>query len=129
MKRTERRHLKQNDLGALTRQVQGTLEEHRSEATWIVAVLVIIGVAAFGFWAWNQRVESRVHALLADALVVQEARIGPPAAATGGGSGLTFPTERERAQAVVTKFKAAADAYPKTEAGLFARYQEAATQM
>src|SRR5215510_7364005 len=128
MKRTERRHLKQNDLGALTRQVQDTLEEHRNEATWIIAVLVVIGVAAFGFWAWNQRVESGVHALLADALIVQEARIGPPAAATGG-TGLTFPTERERAQAVVTKFKAAADAYPKTESGLFARYQEAATQM
>jgi TolA-binding protein len=128
MKRTERRHLKQNELRSLTRQVQTTLEEHRNEATWIVSALVAIGVAAFGFWAWREHVESRVHALLADALVVQEARIGPPAAATGG-SGLTFPTEKERAQAVVTKFKAAADAYPSTDAGLFARYQEASTQM
>jgi TolA-binding protein len=128
MKRTERRHLKQNDLGALTRQVSDTLEEHRSEATWIVTALVVIGVVGFGWWAWRERTESRVHALLADALVVQEARIGPPAAATGA-TGLTFPTERERAQAVVTKFKAAADAYPNTDTGLFARYQEASTQM
>jgi TolA-binding protein len=128
MKRTERRHLKQNELQTLTRQVQDTIDEHRGEATWIVAALVVIGVAAFGYWAWHQRVESRVHALLADALVVQEARIGPPAAATGG-TGLTFPTERERAQAAVAKFKAAADAYPSTDAGLFARYQEASTQM
>jgi len=128
MKRTERHHLKKNDLGALTRQVTDTLEGHRSEATWIVGALLVVGVAAFGYWAWHQRVESRVHALLADALVVQEARIGPPAAATGG-TGLTFPTERERAQAVVTKFKAAVDAYPSTDAGLFARYQEASTQM
>ena len=66
--------------------------------------------------------------MLADALVVQEARIGPPAAATGS-SGLTFPTERERAQAVVAKFKAAADAYPRTDAGMFARYQQASTLM
>ena len=128
MKRTERRHLKQNELQSLTRRVQGTVEEYKNEATWVITALVVIGVAAFGFWAWRERVESRVHALLAEALVVQEARIGPPAAATGG-SGLTFPTEKERAQAVVTKFKAAADAYPSTDAGLFARYQEASTQM
>src|SRR5215471_19641093 len=107
MKRTERRHLKQNELHSLTRQVQAALEEYRNEATWVVTALVVIGVAAFGFWTWRQHVESQVHALLADALVVQEARIGPPAAATGS-SGLTFPTERERAQAVVAKFKAAA---------------------
>jgi len=128
MKRTERRHLKQNELQTFTRQVQDTLEEHRGEATWVIAALVVIGVAVVGYWAYSERMDSRVHALLADALVVQEARIGPPAAATGG-NGLTFPTERERAQAVVTKFKAAADAYPKTDAGLFARYQEASTQM
>ena len=128
MKRTERRHLKQNELQSLTRRLQETVEEYKNEATWVLTALVVIGVAAFGFWAWRERVESRVHALLADALVVQEARIGPPAAATGG-TGLTFPTEKERAQAVVTKFKAAADAYPSTDAGLFARYQEASTQM
>jgi TolA-binding protein len=128
MKRTERRHLKQNELQTFTRQVQATIDEHKSEATWVVAALVVVGVALFGYWAYNERVDSRVHALLADALIVQEARIGPPAAATGG-TGLTFPTERERAQAVVAKFKTAADAYPKTDAGLFARYQEAATQM
>jgi tetratricopeptide (TPR) repeat protein len=129
MKRAERRHLKQNELQSFTRQVQDSLEQYRNEATWIVVALAVVGVAGFGFWAWNQRMESRVHALLADALVVQEARIGPPAAATGGGGGLTFPTERERAQAVIAKFKTAADAYPSTDAGLFARYQEASTQM
>src|SRR5580765_6784495 len=128
MKRTERHHLKKNDLGALTRQVTDTLEGHRSEATWIVGALLVVGVAAFGYWAWHERVESRVHALLADALIVQEARIGPPAAATGN-TGLTFPTERERAQAVLSKFKAAADAYPSTDAGIFARYRQATTLM
>jgi TolA-binding protein len=129
MKRAERRHLKQNELQSFTRQVQDSLEEHRNEATWIVAAVAIIAVAAFGYYAWHERGESRVHTMLADALVVQEARIGPPAAATGGGGGLTFPTERERGQAVVAKFKAAADAYPSTDAGLFARYQEASTQV
>jgi tetratricopeptide (TPR) repeat protein len=128
MKRSERHHLKQNELQTFTRQVQGTVEQHKNEATWLIVALAVIGVAAFGYWTWHERVESRVHAMLADALVVQEARIGPPAAATGG-TGLTFPTERERSEAVIGKFKAAADAYPSTDAGMFARYQEASTQM
>jgi TolA-binding protein len=42
---------------------------------------------------------------------------------------LYFPTERERSQAALTKFKVAADAYPTTEAGIYARYQEAATSL
>jgi TolA-binding protein len=128
MKRTERHHLKQNELQHLTRKVQGAFEERKGELTWVVGALVIIGVAVVGYWAWNERVQSRVHELLAEALIVQEARVGPPAAATGS-TGLTFPTERERAQAVGAKFKAAADAYPSTDAGLFARYQEASTLM
>ena len=41
----------------------------------------------------------------------------------------TFPTERERSQAALTKFKIAADAYPSTDAGIYARYQEGATSL
>ena len=35
----------------------------------------------------------------------------------------------ERAQAALTKFKVAADAYPSTDAGIYARYQEGATSL
>ena len=51
---------------------------------------------------------------------VRRPRPGTPA------GGLYFPTERERSQAALTKFKIAADAYPSTDAGIFARYQEGA---
>jgi tetratricopeptide (TPR) repeat protein len=128
MKRTERQRLKQNDLGELTRQVQEVFLERKRDFAWIALVVVVVGAAGLGYWAWLQREQGDAQKLLADAMVVQEARIGPPAAATGT-TGLTFPTERERAQAAVAKFKAAADAYPPTDAGLFARYQEASTQM
>jgi TolA-binding protein len=62
-------------------------------------------------------------------MTVAEARIGPPPAPGTPAGGLYFPTERERSQAALTKFKAAADAYPSTDAGIFARYQEAATTL
>ena len=128
MKRAERQRLKQNDLGHLTRQAQEVFADRKRDVGWIVAAVLVVGAVALGYWAWHQRVQQGAQKLLADAMVIQEARIGPPAAATGG-TGLTFPTERERAQAALAKFKAAADAYPTTDAGLFARYQEASTQV
>jgi TolA-binding protein len=128
MKRAERQRLKQNDLGELTRQVQEVFTERKRDFAWIGVAVLVVGAAAAGYWSWNQREQGSAQKLLADAMVVQEARIGPPAAATGA-TGLTFPTERERAQAAVAKFKAAADAYPATDAGLFARFQEASMQM
>ena len=127
MKRAERQRLKQNDLGALTRQVQDLFTERKRELGWLAVAVVVVGAAAIGYWAWHEREQRRAHALLAEAMIVQETRVGPPPAP--GTAGQTFPTERERAQAAVVKFKAAADAYPSTDAGIFARYQEASTQM
>lgn len=127
MKRAERQRLKQNDLGALTHQVQDLFTERKRDLFWLAMAVVVVGAAAIGYWAWHEREQRRAHALLAAAMVVQETRIGPPAAP--GTAGQTFPTERERDQAAVVKFKAAADAYPSTDAGIFARYQEASTQM
>ena len=127
MKRAERQRLKQNDLGALTHRVQALFTERKREYMWLAVAAVVVGAAAIGYWAWHERQQQGAHSLLADAMVVQETRVGPPAAP--GTAGQAFPTERERAQAAVVKFKAAADAYPSTDAGIFARYQEASTQM
>ena len=128
MKRAERQRLKQNELGELTRQAQEVFTERKRDIAWIVGIVVAVSAIALGYWAWQQRTHDAAQKLLADAMVVQEARIGPPNAATGA-TGLTFPTERERAQAALTKFKAAADAYPNTDEGLFARYQEASMEV
>jgi TolA-binding protein len=130
MKRAERRHLKENELEKIARQAREQLEARRSETTMIVAAILIVGVAAGGYFLWHERVEGKAHALLAEAMVIQGARVGPPAAPGTAGAGmLTYSTERERAQAALTKFKVAADAYPSSDAGLYARYQEAATFM
>src|SRR6188508_2591471 len=112
MKRTERHHLKENELQRLAVQARETMEARRREVLVALAVAAVIGVAAIGYYVWTQRVEGRAHALLAEALAVEEARIGPPAAPGTVAPGLSFPTEKERAQAAVAKFKQAADAYP-----------------
>lgn len=129
MKRTERHHLKENELQRLALTARETMDARRREMMVALAVIVVIAAGAIGYVVWKQRVEGRAHGLLAEAVAVEEARIGPPAAPGTVAPGLSFPTERERAQAAVAKFKLAADAYPDSDAGIFARYKQAATNM
>jgi TolA-binding protein len=129
MKRTERQHLKENELQTLARQARELIEARGRETTTLVTVVVVAGVIGVGYFAWHERVQAKAHELLAQAVAVQDARVGPPPAPGQPASGLYFPTERERAQAALTKFKIAADAYPSTDAGLYARYKQAATMM
>jgi tetratricopeptide (TPR) repeat protein len=126
MKRAERHHLKENELQRLAVKARGMVEERRSEATGFIIGAIVLAVAAAGYFMWREHVQSRAHALLADAIGVQEARIAVPGTPAAAG---TYPTERARLEAAVVKFKAAADAYPSTDAGIFARYQEAADQL
>jgi TolA-binding protein len=129
MKRTERRHLKENELEVWTRQAREAVEGRRRETTMALAAIVVIGVVALGYFAWRERVQSQAHALLAEAVTVAETRVGAPIAPGTPGAGPSFPTETERAKAALQKFKAAADAYPSTDAGIYARYQQASTEM
>lgn len=129
MKRAERQHLKENELQILARQAREAIETKRRETTGIIAVVVVVAVVAIGYFAWRERVQTKAHALLADAVATQDARIGPPPAPGQPEQGPRFATERERAQAALTKFKVAADAYPSTDAGIYARYQQAASYM
>ena len=126
MKRAERHHLKENELQRLAVKARGMVEERRRETTGFIIAAIVVAVGAAGYFMWREHVQSRAHALLADALAVQEARIAVPGTPAAPG---TYPTERARLEAAIAKFKAAADAYPTTDAGVFARYQEAADQL
>jgi len=129
MKRTERHHLKENELGRLARQARETVETRRSETLTLLSVVVVVAALAIAYFGWREHVQTKAHGLLAQAMAVQDARVGPPPAPGTPAGGLYFPTERERSQAALTKFKIAADAYPSTDAGIYARYQEGATSV
>ena len=129
MKRTERRHLKENEIQTFARQARDMVETRGRESAYLVALVVVLGAAAVGYYSWREHVQGKAHALLADAMTVQDARIGPPPAPGTPANGIYFPTERERSQAALTKLKIAADAYPSTDAGIYARYQEGATSL
>jgi TolA-binding protein len=129
MKSTERKHLKENELRTFARQAGAVVSEKRSETTAVIVAAVVVGALALGYFGWRERVQTKAHGLLAQAMAVQDARVGPPPAPGAPSGGLYFPTERERSQAALTKFKVAADAYPSTDAGVYARYQEGATSL
>ena len=126
MKRAERHHLKENELQTLARNLREQLETRRNQTTAGLILVAVVATLGIGYFAWRERVQGKASTLLADAVAVKDARIGPPGTAE---QGLRFNNERERAQAALTKFKVAADAYPATDAGLYARFQEAGTYM
>jgi TolA-binding protein len=126
MKRAERHHLKENELQRWAIQARGAFEERKRETTIGVVAVLAIAAAIAGWAGWRGYVESRAQRDLAEALSVQEARVSATGTPAAPGS---FPSERARQQAAVAKFKAAADAHPSTDAGIFARYQEAAGQV
>ncbi len=126
MKTAERHHLKQNEVGRWVRETREVVEARQRQLVALVVAAVVIGGGLIGYYTWRDRVQSRAQAMLADAMAVDQARIAPAGAPGAPAPPGTFPTERTRAEAALAKFKAAADAYPTTDAGIFARYQQGA---
>jgi tetratricopeptide (TPR) repeat protein len=133
MKRIERRHLKDNELANSLATVRETIEPHRKSLTMGLVVLVLVVIAVLGINMIRQRTQSRGQELLAQAMVALNARVVPatpgtpgdlPAAAQFGATG-TFATEEAKLNAALPKLKAAAEAYPDSDAGITARYHYA----
>jgi TolA-binding protein len=129
MKKTQRQHLKENELAIMAASARATYEQRKGQIVPLVIAIVVIAAVAIGYITYRNRVEARAHTMLAQAMVVDEARVGPPPATGQPSTGLSFATEREKHQAALTKFNAVADEYPSTDAGLFAKYREATTYM
>jgi predicted negative regulator of RcsB-dependent stress response len=130
MKRAERHHLKENELASLTSSARHALEENRTPVTAIAIGVIVVLIAAGGYYAWTSRVNAGANALLADAMLVESAPIMPPPAPGQPGAGMTtFLTQRAKDQAQLTKFKIVADEYPSTDAGVFARYRMGTTYL
>lgn len=134
MKRTERRHLKENELASTIANTRDLIDVHgRRILAALIGVLILV-IAAAGYAIVRQRSQSQGQVLLAEAMVALNARVIPastpggegdvPAAAQLGATG-TFATEDAKLNAALPKLKAAADAYPDTEAGITARYHMA----
>ncbi|MBS1817691.1 MAG: tetratricopeptide repeat protein [Acidobacteria bacterium] len=130
MKSTERQHLKENELAHLAAAAGDLVQERGKPILTAVVAIVVVVAAVGGYIGWKNSVESNAHAKLAAALAIEEARVGPPAAfGTQPQSGPSYVSVREKNQALMGKLKEVADAYPSSDAGLYARYRQGSTAM
>jgi TolA-binding protein len=137
MKRSERHHLKENELVTSVARAKEVFEEKKREIiAGAVVVAAILGTSG-GYFLWRSQVDDASRAMLTEALAVADAPVVPPAAAPAPGSppGATpppapppgsYPTEQAKLEAALGRFMAAADRYPSTTSGIAARYQAAA---
>lgn len=129
MKRTERQHLKENEFAHLAVAARESFEARGGQVGKIALAIAVVLIAVVGFTVFQSRSANRAGRLLGEAMAVQDARVGAPDAPGTPSTGQSFPNEREKTQAMLTKFKAVADQFPGTEDGTFARYREAGAQM
>lgn len=131
MKHTHRQHLKKNDLALALGRAQSWAESNQTTLLTVLAVVVVVGVGVVGFTAWRNNVDTRARVALAEAMVIEEARVMPPAppagttndpTALGGQLPGTYPTEKAKLEAALPKFQAAADNFPDSDAGITARF-------
>ena len=130
MKTTERQHLKDNELALALGQAQHWAGGNSKTLLTAIGAIVLVGVAVLGFIAYRNNTDNKARVMLAEAMVIEEARVmpaGPPPGTTndpnavGGQPPGTYPTDQAKLEAALPKFLAAADAYPSTDAGIEAR--------
>jgi tetratricopeptide (TPR) repeat protein len=136
MKTSERHHLKDNELAIALGQLQDWAQKNNRTITATLAAIALVVVGAGGFYLWRTSQDNAARRLLAEAMVVEEARVqpaAPPAGTTndptnpGGQLPGTYPTEQAKLEAALPKFVAAADAFPTSQPGLTARFHAAQT--
>jgi len=137
MKTKERHQLKENELAEMLATARENFEKHKRVLSGVLLVVLVAGAVVAGIFAWQGQTEARAAQLLGEAMVTFNARVVPvtaqpeapgevPAAASIGATG-TFPSVSAKLNAALPKLKAAADAYPDTDAGITARYHYASS--
>jgi TolA-binding protein len=136
MKRSERHHLKENELAQSVARAREQFDTYRQQIIGGVVLVVVVVALVGGFFWWRQRNDTQSRTLLLEAMAVAEAQVVPPPAPPAPGQPTTpaantppppgsYPSEQAKLSAALPKFMAAADAYPSTKAGIAARYHAA----
>lgn len=135
MKRTERQHLKENELARSIMAARDLLENRSGQLMKLLLALVVIAAGIAGITWWQQRGNAAAERSLADAMIVLSAPVVPPsatpeapgelpAAASMAATG-SYPSEAAKLNAALPRLKTTADAYPSSDAGITARYHYA----
>jgi tetratricopeptide (TPR) repeat protein len=132
MKRSERHRLKENELSTALSGASARVAENKRTFGIVVAVVLLVGVAAGGYWAWKTRTETRALALLTEATLIAQQPVEEPKSVNGAKPAAapgSYPTIRARSEAALAKFNEVLNSYPSTRAGVAARYHAASALM
>jgi hypothetical protein len=128
MKRSERHHLKENELAVSLRRARTTAEQYRREIVLGTVALLLVLAGIVGYAVWKGRTDSQASERLAEGMAIMDAPVAPPpTAGTPPAPPVpgTYASQRAKLEAALPKFIAAADAYPSTNSGIAARYHAA----
>ncbi len=133
MRTSERHHLKDNELAIAVSHASSWAAGNKQTITYGLSAIVIVAIGFLGYTTWRGSVDNKARAMLAEAMVVQEARVMPPpppatdptAPAPAAPQPGSYPSEKAKLEAALPKFLAAADAYPSSDSGQTARYHAA----
>jgi TolA-binding protein len=130
MKSTERHKLKENDFARSMAAARDMVTTRQGDITRIVIAAAVIIAIVGGYTLWRQSRNAKAEAALASGLALFEAPVMPVAAPEPGSpmpvqQPGTFQTEQAKLEAALPELMQAADAYPKTDAGIAARYYAA----
>jgi tetratricopeptide (TPR) repeat protein len=134
MKTVERHRLKENELAYAIDYGLDMLGTNRQRALAILVAVVVVGGALGGYLFWRARTNANAEALLGEAMIAMEAPVAQPPAPPAAGQPATptpppqpgaYATEKAKLEAALAKLTVAANEYPKTKAGVSARYQAA----
>jgi tetratricopeptide (TPR) repeat protein len=136
MKRSERHHLKENEVAQSVMRAREQFEEHKHSIIGIGALVGLIVVVVVGVLWWRQHTDSLSRAMLVEAMAIEQAQVAPPPPAPAAGQPAnaantvpppgSYASEQAKLAAALPKLLAAADAYPSSNAGIAARYHAAA---
>ncbi len=126
MKRTERHHLKQDELVSGIGQATHWFQEHRNNVVNAVLVALGAGLLLGGIYVYRTRKSEEARALLAEALKQYHGEVGPDTGAPS--TGPRFATAEERYRTALTLLEKVANDFSGYDAGRQARYYQGLCQ-
>jgi predicted negative regulator of RcsB-dependent stress response len=131
MKTAERHRLKDNEVAEGLAFATDYWEGNRKTILQALGVVAVVALIAGAWWLYRHNQLENASALYAAARITAIAPVAPPPTAAAPGQPApvvpkdAFPTEAARRDAAITKYEAAANAYPSTGPGLAARLEAA----
>jgi tetratricopeptide (TPR) repeat protein len=120
VKRTERHHLKQDELVTGIEQASDWVQVHRTQVVNAILVALGAGLLAGGIYVYRGGKAEQARSLLAEAVKQYEAPVGAQASNPSGGP--TFGPAEEKYRAALASFEKVANDFSGYDAGRQARY-------